>query len=241
MRLTPDDLKIGVVDVDSDSDSDSKIGVFDVDSDNSDFPPTCPASPEPEPLATPQHEPMAASNLMSTSTLRTRPRFITVGHAPPDCGSYPSTPPDSPTQHNNHTEIQPPPYTPSSGTGELRRSRRGIVYEVGRATHPSELFNFTGQPGVQGFYVVYIGQRTGIFHSWGIAKPLTDGVPGCHHESFTNWQAAYDAYCGVYSRSQVEARILDTGSAGRLPSSSNLVALATARLSAMALEDVRFT
>ncbi|KAG6819391.1 hypothetical protein H0H93_012238 [Arthromyces matolae] len=153
----------------------------------------------------------------------TRPFYrITVGVAPSDCGSYPSTPPSSrnnsptlelpspsaPETTSQSPQLPPPPYTPSAASGVYRKSRKGVWYEVGHAMHPSNLRNFSGEPGVEGFYAVFVGQQTGIFRSWEYTESLVVGVPGCCHKCFPTWDSAFEAYASRYARGSVEGRIL---------------------------------
>ncbi|KAG6914288.1 hypothetical protein DXG01_001267 [Tephrocybe rancida] len=64
------------------------------------------------------------------------------------------------------TTPQPLAYSSIITGPVIRTSRSGIMYEVGHTPHPSELQDFSADNRVQGFYLVCVGQRVGVFLTW---------------------------------------------------------------------------
>ncbi|KAG6818662.1 hypothetical protein H0H93_003056 [Arthromyces matolae] len=198
-----------VIDVSSGSDSDN-------DSDSS-FPSTYPASPQCMPVS-------------DTDA----PTVLNLGPVSP---ATPVETVDTATTSTLTADPPPPTYLQAvqPERGRLVRSKKGVLYRIGVSPHPSELVDFTADPDVvvQGYHVVWVGQRTGIFPNWPDTAALVMGVPGSLYKSFCDWESALGEYSRLYHGGRVETRILVNH--GGASAYIDPVDLATAHISALHL------
>lgn len=120
--------------------------------------------------------------------------------------------------------VQPPavPFSHSSRRFCSRKTR--VNYLSGPGTKPEDLVVPQLGTTILGYYVVTIGEQTGIFYRWYVfislpcdivlffvrntVKSLTSGVPGNAQQRYDSWEEAIAAYTDDYNNGHVETRVV---------------------------------